>query len=490
MILSARLSHVVTSYEKSLSSIIAFLQALRSDTFYISCFLEYRVKDRGQMHIENLRDLAVTIFGLQHKDPDTMKYLGGEIKKLCDSVLRDCCIEMATSNEQLDLAISTENCASLLKVHGKISTDVVNKYKQMCRSPEESVAESFLMIVPQLVQTIKEIFRDKKNPQAQNGLRGVSDETCFNKIASDIQEAAKNRNIFRLVSEVCKILEYLCLNNNDSRSTEREIREWGGSATIIVMLQFLQNFFQTCEAQRLYKRLHVVSVVIRDMLSNPTAFEGNFLRDFHNVALSLLKFAKFDPSNLVRFELNDPANSVNPQGNDGLKYDRSKETFSQLFWISKESEDDLQLEAVAHVHINGHIHSIGTYEALITLPASCNAVIDSVPITSYSVGLKREQGDTGNLRVTFYATYRENIRKVLNELESKLGAAVADLKQTEITQSYLKVRSFAKAGTVVSLRLVHKWGSEALVLDSSDFVTLAGTTSGGACVPSPEIAGL
>ncbi|KAL9979206.1 hypothetical protein ACROYT_G016836 [Oculina patagonica] len=448
---------------------------------------DYRVKERGQMHIEHLRELAVTIVGLQHKDPNMMEYLGSEIKKLCNSVLRDCCIEIATSKEDLDLATSTENCASLLEIHKQISKYVADKYRQMCCSPEDLITESFLMVVPQLVQAIKEIFRDERIPQVQNGLRGVSDEKILTKITSDLQEAAKNKSIFKLLSEVCKILEILCLENNDSRSTEDEIREWGGSATIIVMLQFLEKFFQGFEAQRLYKRLHVFSVAIRDILSNPSAFEGHFLRDFHNVALSLLKFAKFDPSLLLRFELNDPTNSSNTQGNDELKYNKSKETFSQLFWISKESEDDMHLEAAAHVHINGHIRTIGAYESLIQLPAFCSEAIDTVSITSRSVAVKREQDDSENLRVTLYATQKGDVKAALSYLEKELGTDLIDLKQTKITQSHLKLRSFAKSGTVVKLRLVHKWGSEAVVIDSNDFVALADSTAGGIYEPNPEI---
>ena len=442
------------------------------------------------MHIEHLRELVGTIVGLQHKEPNMMKHLGLKIKKLCNSILRDCCIEMATSKEDLDLAISTENCASLLEVHRQIPEDVAKKYKHMCLSPEESIAANFLMIVPHIVQCIKEIFRDEIIPHMQSGLRGVPDDKILKNISSDIQKAAKDRSIFRLLSEVCNILENLCLNNNDDRSTEDEIREWGGSAMIIVMLKFLEKFFQSSEARRLHKRLHVISVAIRDIMSNPTDFEGNFLRDFHNVALSLLTFAKFDPSQLVRFELNDPNTSSNSRGNDGLRYDKSKEIFSQLFWISKESDDELQLEAVAHVHINGRIRSIGAFESLVALPSSCSMAIDKVPISSLSVAVKREHNDSGNLRVTLYATEKEKISRALRYLENELGAHVVDLSQTEIIPSHLKMRSFAKAGTLVRLRLVHKWGSEALVLDSNDFMTLADSTAGGALVPGPEMAGL
>ena len=451
---------------------------------------EYRVKERGQMYIKHLRELATTFLGLQHKDPNTMKNLGIETKKICNSVLRDCCIEMATSKDDLDLITSTKNYARLLVSHRRLPEEVALKHEQLCSASEESIEESFLMIVPQLVQVIKEIFRDERIPRVQNGLQGVPDE-MINKIASDILDAAQAKSTLCLMSEVCKILESLCLNNNDNRSTEAQIQAWGGCAMIPVMLDFLERFFQSIEARKLYKRLEMFSASLRDIMSSPSAFEGSFLDDFHNVAVGLLKFAKFDPSQLVVFELIDPTNSSTTQGNDELKYDKSQDTYSQQFWISKESDDELQLEAVAHVHINGHICIIGAFESLIILPVSCSESIDRVPIAFLSVAVKRERNDSGNLRVTLYSAQKENVRKALQHLENQLGDLV-DLKRTEITQSPLKLSSFAKAGTVVRLCLVHKWGTESLVLDKyrNDFVALADSTAGGACVPDPEITGL
>ena len=36
---------------------------------------------------------------------------------------------------------------------------------------------------------------------------------------------------------------------------------------------------------------------------------------------------------------------------------------------------------------------------------------------------------------------------------------------------------------VLRLRLVYKWGSEAVALDSNDFVTFSDCSTGGACLP-------
>ena len=446
------------------------------------------------MYIKHLRELATTIEGLRHKDHDQMKYLDNEIEYLCRSVFRDCCIEMANTKKDLEWATSTENQTDFLVSKGRISEKVSKLYKKMSSSFEESITGNFLSIVPDLVQPVKEIFRDKNIPQVQSGMRGVAEEVTLTKITSEIQEAKKNKNIFRLFTEVSNILECLCHSNNDDRSqiTEDKIHEWGSSVMIIRMLEFLEKFFETdgSDAQRLRERLRVFSVYLKDIMLDRKAFEGIFLSDFHNVALSLLKFAKFDPSQLVRFELNDPSNLSNNRGNDVLKYDKSKEIFSQFFWVSKTSQDDLQLEAAAHVHIDGHLRSIGAFESIITLPTSCREVIDKLPIASMSVAVKREHDDLSQkLRVTLYATQKENVRKALKYLEQELGEEVVDLKKENITQSHLKARSFAKAGTVVRLRLIHKWGSETIGLDSNDFVALADSTAGGACVPDLETTG-
>ena len=447
------------------------------------------------MHIDHLRELAAKIVSLQHKDLNMMKYFGNEIKVLCKSILRDCCIEMATSKEDLDWATSAENHGSVLLIHKRISQNVAEKYDQMCSSPVESITANFLFILPHLVQTIKEIFRDENTSQVQTGLHGIAEEATLLKISSDIQDAVQNKSILRLLSEVCNILENLCLNNRDaSRSTgqitEAEIHKWGDSAMIFAMLDFLKTFFESSEGHRLYKRLEIFAASTRKIISNPSEFEGNFLRDFLNVALNLFKFAKFDPSQLVRFELNiDLAASSNNRGNDLLKYEKSQEIFSQLFWISKESENELQLEAIAHVHIDGRPRRIGAFETMVILPESCSEAIDKLPIASLSVAVKREQDYWGNLCITLYATQRDDVMKALKYLEQELGDEVVDLKKDKITQSHLKARSFAKAGTVVRLRLIHKWRSETIGLDSNDFVALADSTAGGACLPDLETAG-
>ncbi|XP_022805472.1 uncharacterized protein LOC111342642 [Stylophora pistillata] len=436
---------------------------------------EYKVKERGQMHIDHLRELAGKIAGLQHQDSDVMKYFHCEVEKLCCAVLRDCCIENATSEEEVESAIQTENFASVLVMKKRLSESFGKKCKRMFSSQEdEFVTSCFLCIVSELIQAIKEIFREEKIIQrTPSGLRGVTEEATLQKITSGIRDAAHDKSIFKLFTEVCHILEILCRNNNDDRQRESLIQSWGSGAYMAGMLYFLERFFQCTEARRLYKRLEYFSLLTRDIMSNTTAYEGSFLRDFHNVAVSLLKFAKFDPSHLVQFELKDPTNSINNQTKDDIKYDMSKEIFSQLFWMIKKREENLQLEATAHVHIGGQLLTLGAFEAMVILPESYSEVFENAPIAYFPVSFKSEtDGESSNLRVTLYSTQKDNIGNALEYLQNALDGQLGLLNQTEIKETSLKLLNVAKAGTDVRLRLTHRWGSGTIGVESNTFVPL------------------
>ena len=457
--------------------------------------LEYRINERGQMHITHLRELATSILGLNHEDRDMMKYLENEIRNLCRSILRDCCIEIANSKEDMKWASSIENHTNILVTKGIVSNEVSQRYKAMFSSAENVVKDNFLRLVPHLVQAVKDIFRDESIPLSQSGMRGLDEETVT-RIASAIQNAAKDKKILSLFIQVSNILEKLCHenNNNPSQSTDEKIQEWGRSVMVITMLDSLEDIFETAgsDPRRLRERLRVASLYLKDIMLDPKAYEGIFLRDFHNLSLSLLKFSKFDPSQLVRFELIDPNDSSNTQSKDLLKYQMflsRRMRFSQLFWINKESEGDLKLEAVAHVHIDGHHRKIGAFESTITIPQACSEVIDKLLNASLPVAVERNYDFWEEIRVTLYSTQKQNVRKALEYLERELGEEVVDLKKEKIAESHLKCRSFAKAGTDVKLRLIHEWGSETIGLESDDFLALADSRAGGACMPDSETAG-
>ena len=239
------------------------------------------------MHITHLRELATSILGLSHEDHDMMKYLENEIRNLCRSILRDCCIEMANSKEEMKWASSID-LTNILVANRIISNEVSQQYRAMFSSAENVVKANFLELVPHLVQAVKEIFRDESIPLSQSGMRGLGEETVI-RIASAIQNAAKDKKILSLFTEVSNILEKLCQenNNNPSQNTVEKIQEWGRSVMVITMLDSLEDIFETAgsDPRRLRERLRDASLHLKDIMSDQKAYEGIFLRDFHNVSL-------------------------------------------------------------------------------------------------------------------------------------------------------------------------------------------------------------
>ena len=137
----------------------------------------------------------------------------------------------------------------------------------------------------------------------------------------------------------------------------------------------------------------------------------------------------------------------------------------------KESEEILQLEATAHVHIGGHPLTIGAFEAVIVLPESSSEVVENALITSFPVSFKSEtDGDSGNLRVTLYSKQKDDISKALEYLANALSGHLILSKQTEIKGTSLKLVNVAEAGTDVRLRLIHRWGSGTIEVESKSFV--------------------
>ena len=446
------------------------------------------------MHVSHLKELATKISGLQFENAELMKYFSVEIQTLCKVVLRDCCIELERSVEGVKRAALSKNPVGYLEIHRAIPKDIARKYQQLCSSSEESIIKIFLTIVPNLIQSVKEIFVDENTSEVQNGLRGLS-EGRLEQFLSNVRDAEKNLRIRKLVCVVCEILERLCLENCGKQPTT-EILDWGETLAISSMLSFLKLFFQNHEQGiRLHKRLELLSRRMKDIMSDQldTADEV-FMRDFSNVTLSLIRFAKFSPSKVVRFELTGPTNSLvtcdSENNNDNVHYDRHHETFSQWFEIWKASEDELRLHANALVHVDGRICKKGAFQSVITINTSAEEAFDACMTHFIDVTAMKLQDDSENLRVVLCSTQKEKVSEVLEVLKRKLSEEVSNFMPSEVTQCHLTIRSItSKAETVLSLRLFYKWGSEAVGVDSKDFVSLADFSVGEACTPEVQFVG-
>ena len=435
---------------------------------------DYRVKERGEMHINHLRDLAKVILSLEHGNPQCIDHLASEIHILSKNVLRDCCIEVAGADERVATPSSTEDYVHFLEMHRKISKDEAQIYLEMISSSKEIKFENFLSCLHALIQTVKEIFCAEVIPEVQTGLRGLPKE-IIDRLASNFCIALQNEDILKLISELCETLKKLCLNNSTNQSTE-EIEMWASGNAILALLYLLKRFFQSKDEVRLYKRLQVISGSVAGIMSNLCAVDRIVILDFNNTALSLLDFAKFDPNKLVKFELLDSTGfSFVPFSS--LQYTKPPhDTFHQIFQFRKECEDELILDAIAHVHINGRIHNVGAFQAVIMLPAIHEDAFNRSPIDTLPVAVQKRHRDAENVEVVLYAMQSAHVKEALVRLENELGEVIQWYK-TQITQSPLKVRSCVEAGTVVRLSLVYKWQSESIALESRHFDALADSLS-------------
>ena len=451
-------------------------------TLYLLYFfpLDYGVSERGKMHINHLRELAFKIQGLRHENPHMKEYFTDQIKSLCNSILKDCCVEV-------DAEASIENHSRFLYFHQRVSEDVAQKLERICSPSASAVNEMFFSVVPFFIQAIKEIFRNENPLNAQNGLKGLT-EDILHQHEANVRDALKNKDILRLLDEVCSILENLCLNNCSNLSTD--IEAWRESVDILNMLESLKHFFQSRQEGNLLRRLQLFSRSRRKIykdISNHDVKEID-VRYFYDVSLTLIKFARFDPSKLVRFELTDTTNSPVNCHKEAIKYDRPRDTYSQHFELRKESEDELQLGAIAHVHLDGRVRKVGAFQSMITLPPSGEEKLARCS-TTLPVAVKRERTDSGNLRAFLYSTSRKNISEALMLLQRDLGDEMVDRDQVEIKESHLTMRCFVEAGRVVRLRLVYKWQSEAISVYSKEFVAFADPPAQGAYSPDVQRAG-
>ena len=453
------------------------------------------------MHIRHLRELAVTITKLKTEDAELMRYFTGNIESLCNTILTDCCIQLATSAEEAESAASSEGPANyLLEVYQKISNDTASKYQQMCSSSEESIASNFLAFVPHLIQDIKAIFRDQVILDVQNGLRGLPKD-ALDRMASQLSEAKRERKIRQLVCEVCKILEELCVANCDSQHPVDLIRKWGESLRIWSMLEFLKPFFQKSPADiRLHKRLELFSRRTRDIVSDEVDADQVFMLGFFDVSFSLILFAKFDPAKVVRFEITDSTNSPVKCVSEGVKYDCHNDTFSQLFCFRKDEEGKLLLRVFAKAPVEGEIHQIGAFQSVITLPVSKEKTFDvwldscmtCVSVNNIAV-TKQEVKETKNIQVALCSTQRRKLESLLDDLSKEPELQdVVDWKGSQVTPCHLTVRTVVptKPKTVLRLRLIYQWKFDAVFIDSEDFVAQADPSAESASIPEVQCKGM
>ena len=141
------------------------------------------------MHIRHLRKLAAKILGFQCTNVDSQNYFIRNIHDLCKSVFRDCCIELEVSADSVERAASSTNHAQYLiqsiESRCPLPIEIKKKYQEVCSSFKVSTIRSFLIVVPYLIQNVKDIFVDEKMSEVpQNGLRGLPKEKLKELVSS------------------------------------------------------------------------------------------------------------------------------------------------------------------------------------------------------------------------------------------------------------------------------------------------------------------
>jgi len=267
------------------------------------------------------------------------------------------------------------------------------------------------------------------------------------------------------------------------------------------MLEFLKPFFQESPKDvRLHKRLELFSRCTRDIVSGVVdADDQVFMLGFLNVSFSLIHFAKFDAAKVVRFELADSSNLPVPCRSEGVKYDCHNDTFSQLFCFRKDKEGELLLRVVARVHGKGQAHQIGAFQSVITLPVSqektfdtcLNTCMTGVSVNNIAV-IKLKVKETKNIQVALCSTQKLELTSLLDDLmkQPELQELV-DWKESQVTPCHLTARAAVptKPETVLTLRLIYEWKSDALFLSGEDFVLHADPSAESAAVPEVRVKG-
>ena len=451
--------------------------------------LDYRATTkRGQMHVKHIRYFATKIGRLEHESDELEQHFASTIHTLCQMVLRDSCLEMERTGDGVGKAASSKKLDAFIaiRMQGKIPDCLKDFLVFVCEdfssSSEKCIIEEFKSVVPDLIQMIKEVFVDNEaDYEEQTGLWGLSEE-ALGPLKSRIRISQQHNNARKLMCDVSEILEKLC-QQNCSYELESEVENWGESMANLAMLEFLKTYFQHCpKNRRLHKRLELFAKQTRNIMSNPVT-EDFFIRDFANVALSLSDFAKFDASKLVRFVLIDSPNSLVNCSRENTQYDlnRNPSVFSQTVHVKKESDNELKLHASASVHMSGQIHKIGAFQAVIMLCESGWKSFEECRSPFHRVTTaKVKDKDSDNFRVILCSSKKQELSKMLQAVGSEMSEGLVDLTKSQVTQCPLTATTniSAKAGEVLSLRLIYKWGSDSLDLESKDFVVCADSSAG------------
>ena len=173
-----------------------------------------------------MRDLANQIKHFDDNDRDRARCFNMESQKLMTPLLRDCCIEACHTEAEIDECLSSEQFVRFLLQKEQLTDSFAAQIRQVvvAASAEETARQKLMSAVAPLVQLVKEVFKVLPKLESLNGLWGLPEET-IGKSEDSIKEGLEELNCGKIVAEVSRILEQLCLRNSNRISTET-IKKW------------------------------------------------------------------------------------------------------------------------------------------------------------------------------------------------------------------------------------------------------------------------
>ena len=416
----------------------------------------------GRLHIQHLRDLAFKIICISIEDTDLNRFLWEKTRRLFTSILREACIEMSSEEQKLENCLSSERYLIFVVQERQLPNELERQLRQFftesgtCRFLQQRVME----IIAKFIQLVKEIFTVEAKLDSQEILSGLwglqkevlqqSTETVWNSLEEDSSSGV-------IVSELCSVLERLCLKNSGGRSSE-QIHEWGECLSIVNLMSILAPYLKTRKMSKLKKRVESLALFAHRIVKNPRIVEDETVQYFARITLTLIKFAIFSPAKLVQFEAN-PLLCANLCKKQDMTYDSDQEVFSQTFEVEKVTEDKLEMEAAALVQIHRtQPTKLGAFKTKFLLKQEEHEKLEELLRMSNDLSImikvKTEQPD--KTRVTLFSKRKEKLERISQS-------------QVEISYCPLYICSSADHEKVVTFTLLYRMGEDHIAMKSEDF---------------------
>ena len=428
---------------------------------------------RGKLHIQHVRNLANKVEGLDKSDHDCIRSFNKELKDLTLFLLGDCCIEICADEEEIDKR--SQDFARLLLKRDELVEDFGKQLQQVIDADVEEMApQEFLSIVAPLIQLVKESYKVLPKTGEPNGLWGLP--ATFVELSEErIKSGVKKLKRGRIVTEISRILEEMCLLNRSKTRSEEEIKIWGACACITNLLKELDFFLQSGRGLKLKKRIEVVAKCVREILDEDAASTADVstVNYYGELASNLLEFAKFDPSNLVQFKI-EPSSRVSFISR-GLKHDKTKDpsSFSESFEITKERDKELDLNVFVHVNMERHTFKTGEFQAKVKLSQEERECVELLLRKEYQflgVAAKTEQHLAETITI-LCSKRQEHIHKFIDILKQKFPNV--NPARVEVENCPLLVRSCTN-DRYLKLKLLYMKGEDVIRIESGDFETCVG----------------